>query len=169
MSQGQENEDSLRCDLCSESCAETQANLLACTYKHCEGGMYHQECLEKFLKSNRLEKVGGPAATATQARTRAHAYIHCVRVPAASPCYRPLWMMMELLPSHPIQMAHPPSALAEPQDRLQVPSRLRERHEISGAVPWQGEASGDSMHFFSSRLQVLCPAPPPATRARARA
>ncbi len=51
-------EQDTRCDLCNESCTETQANLLACTYKYCEGGMYHQECLEKFLKSNRLEKVG---------------------------------------------------------------------------------------------------------------
>jgi len=46
-----------RCDLCGQSCTETQSNLLACTYKNCEGGMYHQECLEKFLKSNRLEKM----------------------------------------------------------------------------------------------------------------
>ena len=50
-----------RCDLCGESCdPETQElNALDCTYApKCapECAVYHQDCLEKYLKNIRLEK-----------------------------------------------------------------------------------------------------------------
>ncbi|GIL43097.1 hypothetical protein Vafri_891 [Volvox africanus] len=46
------------CDLCgaSSDASLQECNWLTCTYQHCEGGLYHQECLEKYLKSNKLEK-----------------------------------------------------------------------------------------------------------------
>ena len=46
------------CDLCGQV-ADPQTstcNWLACTFQHCKSGLYHQDCLEKFLKSNKLEK-----------------------------------------------------------------------------------------------------------------
>lgn len=57
------------CDLCGTSLDGCECNQLACTFAHCEGGMYHQECVEKFLKSNRLEKVrlAAPAQPGTPA------------------------------------------------------------------------------------------------------
>ncbi|PNW85052.1 hypothetical protein CHLRE_03g169650v5 [Chlamydomonas reinhardtii] len=46
------------CDLCGAISDATvqECNILACTFQHCEGGLYHQECLEKYLKANKLEK-----------------------------------------------------------------------------------------------------------------
>ncbi|GLC35825.1 hypothetical protein PLESTB_000498200 [Pleodorina starrii] len=46
------------CDLCGapSDASLQECNWLTCTYQHCEGGLYHQECLEKYLKSNKLEK-----------------------------------------------------------------------------------------------------------------
>ncbi len=46
------------CDLCGEKsdASVQECNWLSCTFQHCEGGLYHQECLEKYLKSNKLEK-----------------------------------------------------------------------------------------------------------------
>lgn len=54
-----------RCDLCGEACdPETQElNALDCTYApKCppECAVYHQDCLEKYLKNIRLEKCGLP-------------------------------------------------------------------------------------------------------------
>ncbi|GFR41231.1 hypothetical protein Agub_g1904, partial [Astrephomene gubernaculifera] len=46
------------CDLCGapSDASLQECNWLTCTFQHCEGGLYHQECLEKYLKSNKLEK-----------------------------------------------------------------------------------------------------------------
>ena len=46
------------CDLCGllADPASASCNWLACTFVHCTAGLYHQDCLEKFLKSNKLEK-----------------------------------------------------------------------------------------------------------------
>ncbi|WIA12645.1 hypothetical protein OEZ85_006297 [Tetradesmus obliquus] len=46
------------CDLCGDTCdANTQElNVLTCTFKNCQDLPYHQDCLEKYLKSIRLER-----------------------------------------------------------------------------------------------------------------
>ena len=46
------------CDLCGKVCdtATQELNLLACSFSACEGGVYHQDCLEKYLKGIRLER-----------------------------------------------------------------------------------------------------------------
>ena len=46
------------CDLCglpSDSSIQ-ECNWLSCTFQHCEAALYHQDCLENFLKKNKLEK-----------------------------------------------------------------------------------------------------------------
>lgn len=46
------------CDYCGGEADERhELNYLSCTFQQCEGGLYHQECLYQFLRSNRLEKV----------------------------------------------------------------------------------------------------------------
>eukprot|EP00210_Caulerpa_lentillifera_P009540 g9098.t1 len=46
------------CDLCGVKCDRNKEDLnaLDCTYKDCPSMVYHQDCLEKYLKSIRLEK-----------------------------------------------------------------------------------------------------------------
>ncbi|GJP79966.1 hypothetical protein CLOP_g10195 [Closterium sp. NIES-67] len=47
------------CDYCGEPCDSTQdeLNALACTFEGCaSSGVYHQHCIEAFLKSIRLDK-----------------------------------------------------------------------------------------------------------------
>eukprot|EP00210_Caulerpa_lentillifera_P003131 g2991.t1 len=46
------------CDLCGVKCDPNNEDLnaLDCTYKECPSMVYHQSCLEKYLKSIRLEK-----------------------------------------------------------------------------------------------------------------
>ncbi len=51
------------CDLCGEICdtSTQELNQLDCTFKACsdlgaDKCLYHQDCLEKYLKSQRLEK-----------------------------------------------------------------------------------------------------------------
>lgn len=48
------------CDLCGRVCdpAAEELNALDCTYANCpkECAVYHQDCVERYLKSIRLEK-----------------------------------------------------------------------------------------------------------------
>ena len=46
------------CDLRGVACNpnKEELNALDCTYKDCPPLVYHQDCLEKYLKSIRLEK-----------------------------------------------------------------------------------------------------------------
>ena len=46
------------CDWCGANAdaALSECNSLSCTYFQCQGGLYHQDCLEKYLKTNKLEK-----------------------------------------------------------------------------------------------------------------
>mmetsp|Transcript_36743 Transcript_36743/g.87307 ORF Transcript_36743/g.87307 Transcript_36743/m.87307 type:complete len:83 (+) Transcript_36743:614-862(+) len=48
------------CDLCGSDCyPDTQElNALDCTFQNCpsESNVYHQDCLERYLKSIKLEK-----------------------------------------------------------------------------------------------------------------
>lgn len=46
------------CDWCGQECDPTahDLNALDCSFKDCPPSVYHQECLEKFFKSNRLDK-----------------------------------------------------------------------------------------------------------------
>ena len=52
--------DGYTCDLCGEACdsGTQELNALDCTFDTCpiESAVYHQDCLEKYLKSIRLEK-----------------------------------------------------------------------------------------------------------------
>lgn len=47
-----------QCDLCGQPCDpnDHELNALDCTYPSCPPLVYHQNCLEKYLKSIRLEK-----------------------------------------------------------------------------------------------------------------
>lgn len=63
------------CDICGHTCdsATDELNALTCTFAQCDSLVYHQDCLEKFLKSIKCEKC----APSTQ----------CVVVPfAQQPC-----------------------------------------------------------------------------------
>ena len=48
------------CDLCGRICDPEveEINALDCSYSNCpaEAAVYHQDCLEKYLKSIKLEK-----------------------------------------------------------------------------------------------------------------
>lgn len=46
------------CDWCGQECDPTahDLNALDCSFKDCPPSVYHQECLEKFFKTNRLDK-----------------------------------------------------------------------------------------------------------------
>lgn len=48
------------CDLCGGACdpQAQELNALDCTFSNCppEASVYHQDCLEKYLKGIRLEK-----------------------------------------------------------------------------------------------------------------
>jgi hypothetical protein len=46
------------CDLCGVQCdaGAEELNCLSCTFGQCESGIYHQDCLEKFLKRIGCEK-----------------------------------------------------------------------------------------------------------------
>lgn len=45
------------CDLCGVDVDETEElNQLSCSYASCGDNVYHQECLEKFLKGQKLER-----------------------------------------------------------------------------------------------------------------
>lgn len=50
----------VQCDLCGDTCDPTTADLnaLDCTFAgcHADASVYHQECLEKYLRSIRCEK-----------------------------------------------------------------------------------------------------------------
>lgn len=44
------------CDLCGETCeANQELNLLGCSFQACTN-VYHQDCLERYLKSIRCER-----------------------------------------------------------------------------------------------------------------
>lgn len=47
-----------KCDLCGRGvdALSEELNALDCTYQDCPPLVYHQDCLEKYLKSIRLEK-----------------------------------------------------------------------------------------------------------------
>lgn len=49
-----------KCDFCGQGCdpEAEELNALDCTFAQCpqEAAVYHQDCLEKYLKSVRLEK-----------------------------------------------------------------------------------------------------------------
>jgi hypothetical protein len=49
------------CDLCGDALdvATEQLNALTCTYTGCSGLVYHQDCLERYLKGIKLERCGG--------------------------------------------------------------------------------------------------------------
>jgi hypothetical protein len=57
---GLHNVRGFKCDFCGDLCDPDtcQLNALTCTFPHCpkECSVYHQDCLEKYLKSIRLEK-----------------------------------------------------------------------------------------------------------------
>ena len=48
------------CDWCQEVCDSTaqELNALSCTFADCEpsASVYHQDCLERYLKGLKLEK-----------------------------------------------------------------------------------------------------------------
>jgi hypothetical protein len=48
------------CDWCQETCDSTaqELNALSCTFADCaiECSVYHQDCLERYLKGIKLEK-----------------------------------------------------------------------------------------------------------------
>ncbi|KAG1680596.1 hypothetical protein FOA52_015044 [Chlamydomonas sp. UWO 241] len=47
-----------RCDICGDvsDAAIQECNLLSCTFAQCKDILYHQSCLDKFLRSNKLDK-----------------------------------------------------------------------------------------------------------------
>jgi hypothetical protein len=46
------------CDLCGDAVDATvhELNALTCGYKECPTMIYHQDCIEKYLKSKKLER-----------------------------------------------------------------------------------------------------------------
>lgn len=46
------------CDLCGEGCDQATSilNALDCSFPKCSSALYHQECLEKYLRSIKCEK-----------------------------------------------------------------------------------------------------------------
>lgn len=46
------------CELCGSACdpGAEELNCLSCTFQQCDSGVYHQDCLEKFLKRTGCEK-----------------------------------------------------------------------------------------------------------------
>ena len=60
------------CDWCGETCDPDVAelNALTCTFAECppEASVYHQDCVEKYLKSVKLDKCVGPPASRRVAR-----------------------------------------------------------------------------------------------------
>lgn len=64
------------CDLCGEECDQATSilNALDCSFPKCSSALYHQECLEKYLRSIKCEKYGGrnaPHAHAMRGSPRA--------------------------------------------------------------------------------------------------
>ena len=61
-----------QCDWCGETCDPDVAelNALTCTFAECppEASVYHQDCLEKYLKSIKLDKCVEPPASRRVAR-----------------------------------------------------------------------------------------------------
>lgn len=59
-SEGLHSVKGYRCDLCSRECdpEAEEINALDCSYSNCpaDAAVYHQDCLEKYLKSVKLEK-----------------------------------------------------------------------------------------------------------------
>lgn len=57
---GLHNLEGFKCDLCSLPCdpQAQELNALDCTFSNCpsDSSVYHQDCLEKYLKSVKLEK-----------------------------------------------------------------------------------------------------------------
>lgn len=71
------------CDLCSTACDPTadELNCLSCTYQPCGAGIYHQECLEKYLRRQGCEKyaLATPRATDTAWSCCGHCHTACCR------------------------------------------------------------------------------------------
>lgn len=46
------------CDLCGDAVDATvhELNALTCGYKECPTMIYHQDCIEKYLKKGKLER-----------------------------------------------------------------------------------------------------------------
>ena len=46
------------CELCGETCdaGAEELNALTCTFVQCNASVYHQDCLEKYLKRSGCEK-----------------------------------------------------------------------------------------------------------------
>jgi hypothetical protein len=46
------------CELCGETCdaGVEELNALTCTFAQCNASIYHQDCLEKYLKRAGCEK-----------------------------------------------------------------------------------------------------------------
>ena len=65
------------CDWCAERCeGNDELNALSCTFAECpaSAAVYHQDCLEKYLKTIKLEKcaraIAVPVATRRRRRPR---------------------------------------------------------------------------------------------------
>ena len=96
------------CDYCGKGCdpEAQELNALDCTFGQCpsKASVYHQDCLETWLKSLRLEKCARQKAVASRCATS-----FVVR-PSD---WWPAWL------------------LQKPQDRLQVPAGQWKGHSVS--------------------------------------
>ena len=65
------------CDWCGETCDPDVAelNALTCTFAECppEASVYHQDCVEKYLKSIKLDKCVGPRRRGASRARRSNA------------------------------------------------------------------------------------------------
>lgn len=71
------------CDICGEKADSNvqECNQLSCTFQHCPptGLLYHQECLETFLRKNKLEKYVY-ACTDAAACQPCRGFVHTARL-----------------------------------------------------------------------------------------
>ena len=97
------------CELCGTPCdpGAEELNCLSCTFQQCEAGVYHQDCLEKFLKRIGCEKC---AACLTCVESIS-VDLRVVRAAGLPVCRH--------------AMADAALLLQEPQDRISVPKRAR--------------------------------------------
>jgi hypothetical protein len=105
------------CDLCGEEADSEVAEVVAldCSYAQCppEAELYHQACLEKYLKSIRCERCARAALP-----RRRRACVACCRRRRSPPC--------------------PSAAVQKSKDRVPLSPGMRQSHQVPRGVQGQG-------------------------------
>ena len=123
-----------QCDWCRETCDPDVAelNALTCTFAECppEASVYHQDCLEKYLKSIKLDKCVEPPASRPNADARSR-FPNPTKPERRAPSRSP-----HACPDPRIRTPTPPTQIS--QGWLQMSARMRQEVRVRQAVSRNG-------------------------------